>query len=65
MAFDDLAHARGLVDARHRGQQPHGPVEILGVLADDRDVEGAPVLDQHLPVRSNSTPRGARSASVR
>jgi hypothetical protein len=36
--------------SRARGEQPHRAVQILGVLADDRDAVGAAVLDQHLAV---------------
>ena len=49
MAVDDLTHA-GFVDAERRGEQAHRAVQILGVLAHDRDAVGAAVLDQHLQV---------------
>ena len=47
--IDDLAHA-ALLEAEHRRQQPDRAVQILRVLADDRDAVGVPVLDEHVAV---------------
>ncbi len=49
VAVDNLLHL-GHVQAGHRGQQPDRSIEILGVLADDGNVEGVAVLDQHFAV---------------
>ena len=47
MAIDDFADDL-LLDAGHRRQHADRAIEILGVFADDRDVEGVAVLDQQL-----------------
>ena len=46
---DDGPHA-GLVEADDRGERADGVVQILGVLADDRDAVRMPVLDHHTAV---------------
>ena len=45
MAIDHFANDL-LLDAGHRRQHANRAVEVLGVFADDRDVEGIAVLDQ-------------------
>ncbi len=59
MAIDDLAHG-ALLEPEQRGEQANGVVEVLRVLADNRNAVGVAVLDQHLAVAVEDHP--ARSA---
>ena len=65
VTIDDLADAALRRSPSDERQQADGPVRVLRVLADDRNAVRVPVLDEHAAVRSKTTPRGARSASVR
>ena len=49
MPIDDLLDLFR-IEPRHVGQQPHRAIEILGVLADDRNGEGVAVVDEDLAV---------------
>ena len=49
VAIDDVAHAR-FFDAQHGGEQADRPVQILRVLAHDRDAVGMAILDEHAAV---------------
>ena len=49
VAVDDGPHA-GLVEADDRGERTDGAVQILGVLADDRDAVRMPVFDHYTAV---------------
>ena len=45
MALDDVANVL-FGNLNHFREQPNGPIQILAVLAQDRDVEGVAVLDE-------------------
>ena len=49
MAVDDIVHVLR-IEAGDLRKHVDSPVEIFGVLADDRDGERAAVFDQHLAV---------------
>ena len=55
MPIDDLLDLLG-IESGHRRQHPHRAVEILGVLADDRDGEGVAIVDEHLAVAVEQHP---------
>ena len=54
-AIDDVADV-ALLDAGHRGEQPHRAIEVLRLLAHQRDVLRLAVLDQHLAVTIEQRP---------
>ena len=65
MASHRLAHPRD-VDGQHPGEQVHGPVQVLRVLADDGDGEGFAILDKHPPVAvvQHAARRAQRQAAL-
>ena len=63
MPVDGLANARFFV-SENRGQHPNRAIQILAVLAHDRDAEGGPVLDEDaaVAVQDDAARRAQRQA---